>query len=334
MNAPSKQPSRQMQRLARWLNVIPYFRTHPDADLERAAADLGVTVAQLRKDITGLTMCGLPGMFPGDLIEIDYDEDGVDIEFSAKLDRPLKLTGPEAASLLLALRALADSPGVADPAAVLRAIAKLEAAVAGAGRATVASIDGADPEEPVTETARIASTVRAALRDGRALHLRYYSATRDAATERDVDPIALDTFDGHSYLQAWCRSSGDLRMFRLDRIDEAVELDEAAAVPQHVEPAAGLFDGAAADDLTTATVEVGPGAAWALEYHPFTVQPGSGGADDGAGSGTVTATMRYATQEWMVRFVLSFGGDLTVRGPQSLVDAVAARAAAGLANYS
>lgn len=196
------------------------------------------------------------GHVPGDLIEIDYDEDGVDIEFSAKLDRPLKLTGPEAASLLLALRALADSPGVADPAAVLRAIAKLEAAVAGAGRDTVASIDGAQDTGPV---AAIAGTVRGALRDGRALHLRYYSATRDAATERDVDPIALDTFDGHSYLQAWCRASEGLRMFRLDRIDEVVVLDEAASVPQHVEPASGLFDGAAADELTTATVEVGPG---------------------------------------------------------------------------
>ncbi|MET9326839.1 WYL domain-containing protein [Tsukamurella sp. NPDC003166] len=324
MSTPPRQPTKQMQRLARWLNVIPYFRTHPDADLERAAADLGVTVVQLRKDLTGLTMCGLPGMFPGDLIEIDYDESGVDIGFSAKIDRPLKLTGPEAASLLLALRGLADSPGVADPAAVLRAIAKLEAAVAGAGRDTVASIDGAQPDGPV---AGVAAAVRGALRDGRALHLRYYSATRDSTTERDVDPIALDTFGGHSYLQAWCRTSEGLRMFRLDRIDEVHELDEPASVPQHVEPAAGLFDGAAADELTTATVEVGPGAAWALEYHPFTVLSEDAG-------GPVVATMQYATEDWMVRFVLSFGGELTVRGPESLAEAVARRAAAGLANYS
>ncbi|MDP0397358.1 helix-turn-helix transcriptional regulator [Tsukamurella strandjordii] len=324
MNQP-KQPSRQMQRLARWLNVIPYFRTHPDADLDRAAADLGVTVAQLRKDLTGLTMCGLPGMYPGDLIEIDYDESGVDIGFSARIDRPLKLTGAEAASLLLALRGLADSPGVADPAAVLRAIAKLEAAVAGAGRDTVASINGARTEND--RDTEIAAAVHSALRDGRALHLRYYSATRDTTTERDVDPIAVDTFDGHTYLQAWCRRSEGLRMFRLDRIDEARVLDEPSRVPEHVEPASGLFDGAAADDLTIATVDVAPGAAWALEYHPFSVV---GDGPDGA----VTATMPYATESWMVRFVLSFGGELTVREPASLAAAVAERAAAGLANYS
>lgn len=322
MSAPSKQPSRQMQRLARWLNVIPYFRSHPDADLDRAAADLGVTVAQLRKDISGLTMCGLPGMFPGDLIEIDYDETGVDIDFSANLDRPLKLTGAEAASLLLALRGLADSPGVADPAAVLRAIAKVEAAVAGAGRETIAAIDGVDE----AADAAVARTVRTGISDGRALHLRYYSATRDAATERDVDPISLDTFAGHTYLQAWCRRSEGLRMFRLDRIDDVRVLDEPAVVPEHVEPASGLFDGAAADDLTTATLEVGPSAAWALEYHPFTVLSDA--------PGPVVATMQYATEAWMVRFVLSFGGELTVRGPQSLADAVARRAADGLANYS
>ncbi|GAB3127181.1 YafY family protein [Tsukamurella serpentis] len=326
MSTQSKQPTRQMQRLARWLNVIPYFRSHPDADLDRAAADLGVTVAQLRKDITGLTMCGLPGMFPGDLIEIDYDEAGVDIGFSAKIDRPLKLTGPEAASLLLALRALADSPGVADPAAVLRAIAKLEAAVAGAGRDTVASIDGAPVQGQLAE---VAGTVRAAVRDGRALHLRYYSASRDAASDRDVDPISVDAFDGHTYLQAWCRRSEGLRMFRLDRIDEARVLDQPASVPQNVAPASGLFDGAETGDLTTATVEVGPGAAWALEYHPFVVVD-----EPVPAPGAVVATMQYASEAWMVRFVLSFGGDLTVLGPAALADAVAQRAAGGLANYS
>lgn len=327
MTAPSKQPSKQMQRLARWLNVIPYFRSHPEADLERAAADLGVTVTQLRKDLTGLTMCGLPGMYPGDLIEIDYDESGVDVGFSARIDRPLKLTGAEAASLLLALRALADSPGVADPAAVLRAIAKLEAAVAGAGRDTVASIDGVGPSDDA-ETA-IATTVRSAVREQRALHLRYYSATRDAVSERDVDPIAVDSFDGHTYLQAWCRNSEGLRMFRLDRIDEARLLDEPAQVPRDVRPASGLFDGASADELTTATVSVGPGAAWALEYHPFTVIDRSESE-----ARTVVATMNYATQSWMVRFVLSFGGDLAVLEPKELAAAVADRAAQGLANYS
>ena len=126
-------------------------------------------------------------------------------------------------------------------------------------------------------------------------------------------------------------------MFRLDRIDDARLLDEPAQVPQDVHPASGLFDGAASDELTTATLAVGPGAAWALEYHPFTVvdDDAAPAAEQPEGSADIIlATMKYATQSWMVRFVLSFGGDLEVKEPAELAAAVAERAGSGLANYS
>ena len=56
-------------RLVRWLNMIPYFQANPRVSYAKAASDLGVNRRQLQQDINLLWMCGLPGYYPGDLID-------------------------------------------------------------------------------------------------------------------------------------------------------------------------------------------------------------------------------------------------------------------------
>ena len=55
--------------------------------------------------------------------------------------------------------------------------------------------------------------------------------TRDERTERTVDPMRLLLVDGKWYLEAWCRRAEGVRLFRLDRVDDVVVLDEPAAPP-------------------------------------------------------------------------------------------------------
>src|SRR5271154_2235247 len=105
-------------RLIRLLNMVPYFQANPRITYAEAAVDLGVSVKQLREDLNQLWMCGLPGYGPGDLIDFEFSGDTIEVTFSAGIDRPLKLTSPEATGLLVALRALADSR-VVDPIRVL-----------------------------------------------------------------------------------------------------------------------------------------------------------------------------------------------------------------------
>ena len=61
--------------------------------------------------------------------------------------------------------------------------------------------------------------------------MTYYSASRDAVSERIVDPVRIVLVDNYSYLQAWCRQAEGVRLFRFDRIDAAVQLDEPADPP-------------------------------------------------------------------------------------------------------
>lgn len=83
-------------RLVRLLNMVPYFQANPRITRAEAAAELGVTAKQLEEDLNQLWMCGLPGYSPGDLIDFEFCGDTIEVTFSAGIDRPLKLTSPEA----------------------------------------------------------------------------------------------------------------------------------------------------------------------------------------------------------------------------------------------
>ena len=310
-------------RLVRLLNMVPYFKANPRVTFAKAAADLGVTVKQLRTDIDQLWICGLPGYGPGDLIDFALSDETISVTFSAGMDEPLRLNSMEATGLLVALRALSDIPGVLDPAAARSAIAKIEAAAG----TVLDDDDVAAEDEPAPIEAVAATAVRKAVADSRAVRIEYYSASRDALSERIVDPIRVVLVGNHSYLEAWCRETESVRLFRFDRIVEAHELDEPAAPPPpavKAPPSTGLFE--ADPSLPSATLRIAPGAAWMFEYFPMrliTELP----------DGYCEAAMTYAADEWMTRQILGFGADVQVLAPASLAESVRRAAGSALEAY-
>ncbi|MEN3225494.1 YafY family protein [Mycolicibacterium porcinum] len=305
-------------RLVRMLNMVPYFQANPKVTREEAAGALGVTRKQLDDDLRQLWMCGLPGYSPGDLIDFDFEGDTVEVTFSAGVDRPLRLTSTEATGILVALRALVDVPGMVDPEAARSAIAKIESA-AGSKLAAV--------DEPAQTESVAAAAVRAAVRDGRAVTVEYYSASRDSLSTRTVDPIRVALVGDNSYLEAWCRTAEAVRLFRFDRIVDAQVLDEASAPPPpavQAGPDTSLFDADPA--LPSATLLVDATAAWVFDYYPLRVVRE---LPDGA----CEAAMTYASEDWMARFVLGFGSAVTVLAPESLAQRVRDAAAEALRVY-
>jgi proteasome accessory factor C len=310
-------------RLVRLLNMVPYFQANPRITRAEAAAELGVTSKQLEADLNQLWMCGLPGYGPGDLIDFEFSGDTIEVTFSAGIDQPLQLTSPEATGLLVALRALADIPGVVDPEAARSAIAKIAAAAGAAGHDNVA----AAVDEPAPVESRAAAAVRAAVRDKRALAIDYYAASHDTLTSRVVDPIRVLLVGEHSYLEAWSRESEGVRLFRFDRIVDATALNEPAAAPAPVlqkPPDTSLFDGDPA--LPSARLRIAPSASWMFEYYPLREVlelP----------DGSCEADMTYASEDWMTRLVLGFGAAVRVLEPESLALRVRDAAAAALESY-
>ncbi|MCE6998969.1 YafY family transcriptional regulator [Saccharothrix sp. S26] len=308
-------------RLPRLLALVPYLLARPGIPIDEVAADFEVTPKQIRKDLELLWMCGLPGYGPGDLIDLSFEGETVTVTFDAGMSRPLRLTAAEATSLLVALRALAETPGVADQDAVQRAVAKIEAAVGQAQPAGVA-VGLALREAP--ETSRVRDTVSDGVLRKRALHLRYYTPSRDEITERVVDPMRMLLVEGRGYLEAWCRAADGVRLFRLDRIDAVDVLDEPASPPPHATPtdtSEGLFQ--PDPSQRTAVLVLEPDARWVAEYYPT----------DGLvelGDGRARVLMRYADTAWMVRLLLGLGGEAHVEQPPELVSEVARQAEAAL----
>ena len=104
--------------------------------MTRVAADFGVPPEQIRKDLAVLWMCGLPGLTPEKMIDVDMEsieedpEGVVRIDNAEYLSRPVRLGSSEASALIVALRALRETNPELPNEAIDRALAKLEEAAA------------------------------------------------------------------------------------------------------------------------------------------------------------------------------------------------------------
>ena len=308
-------------RLPRLLALVPYLQAHPGARVEDVAEVFGVTEKQLRSDLELVFLCGLPGHGPGDLIDVSYEGDTVSVSNADTIARPLRLTAQEGLALIVALRTLAELPGIDRGGSVQQALAKLESA-------TGTAADDADKVEVVVEGAEASLAVaRQAVTEKRLVHLSYHVPGRDETTERDVDPMRLLLVEGRSYLEGWCRRAEAVRLFRLDRVLAITLLDAPSEPPEEAQErdvTAGLFQSSPQDVLVT--LDLAPDAAWVAEYYP-TESITSNGRDG------VLATLRTGDTQWVRRLGLRLAGSLTVVAPEALAAEIAADASRALQAY-
>jgi proteasome accessory factor C len=304
------------QRLPRLLALVPYLQAHPGIRVDEAAADFGVTEVQLRRDLQLLWMCGLPGHGPGDLIDLSFEGENVEVVFDAGMSRPLRLTAEEALALVVALRTLAETPGIADSDAVQRALAKVESAAGG-------TVDGGTVTVALDATTKMLPVLHRAVNESRALELRYYTAARDESSERTVDPLRIFQADGHAYLEAWCRSAEGVRVFRVDRIEDVTLLDEPSRPPQDIELrdlAEGVYQ--PSSEHLMAVVRVTQAYSWVADYYlaeEVTELP------DG---------LQVAEPALVQSLVLGSGGQVEVLSPGWLAESIRVDAARALAAYA
>ena len=319
---PVPRPATATDRLQRLLALLPYVVSRNTVGLADTAAAFGITERQLVDDLNLLWCVELRSPDPYCPIDLSY-EGGEIMVSEAPTDRPLRLGVDEASALLVALRMLAEVPGLEDRSALSRTIAKLEAA---AGEAAVASAQVAvQVDRP--PGGHLLDQIRGALDDGRRIHLSYYVPGRDEATERDVDPMRLLVVEGRTYLEGWCRRAEAVRLFRLDRVLGLTVLPDAAQVPAGAEPRdldQGLFHPSDSDERVT--VELTPNGRWVSEYYPCE-------ETTELGEGRLRVTLRTPDTRWVRRLALRLGDDGAVIGPPALAAQTRDDAAAALANY-
>lgn len=297
--------------VARMLTLVPWLLQRPGASLTEIAAAFGVSETTVRRDLSHLDFCGLPGLGGGDLLEVELTHDRVVLRMADELRRPLRPTPTEALRLVLTVDAVAEVMGDELPA-LRRAVDRIRAA-----------LDIPERAADVVQPDRVGALplLRRAIADDQQVELDYQGRSDDVPQRREVDPWALHVAEGTWYLQGHDRSAAGRRVFRLDRIAAArtTGRPRVVAAPEQLDPpryAPGP------DDLEV-VLDVRPGGRWVLDA---VLADEVLEHDDGS----VTIRLRTDAPRWVAQLVVMAAGKVTVRTPASLVAMVVDRARHGL----
>jgi len=197
------------------LAILTNLREHDVVSVEALATQLNIDESKLRKQLDTLLYVGVPPFGGGDLLPIDFDEDGYLImtgKMSA-MDQPLRLTSVEAQALLLALR-------IAGFTADDLLVRKLSDAI-------TADFDSATFEQLIhigrtSHNSKHFQVAARALDEGLLLQ-GVYTNRKGESKNRVIEPCWLFAEGDHWYLHAHTKESGkpsELRNFRLEKFSE------------------------------------------------------------------------------------------------------------------
>ncbi len=307
MSAARRGPRGAEERVRRLLVMLPWLMEQGEMSVAETARRFDLTEAEVVKDLELVAMCGLPP-FVDELIDVFIDEGMIWVGVPRLFTRPLRLNAVEAWELLAAGRAAMELPGADADGPLGRGLQKLADAL-GDDDTSGVRIDLDRPEA--------ATTLAEAAERGEQVRIRYWSASRDEVTDRLILARQVFTDRGEWYVTADDDRSGEIRIFRIDRI-ESIEPTGATPVPSDEPlpvPGSWFDDGS----IPRVTVRLGRRARWVIERYP--VDRVEGPDDDG----WVTATLAIVSEPWFTRTLVRLGADAEVVEPSEW-QAIARRA--------
>jgi predicted DNA-binding transcriptional regulator YafY len=290
---------------------------------KQTARDLGrvleVSERTIYRDIAALGEARVP------VVAEPGPEGGFWLADGYRMD-PTMFSGEEAVSLAIGGAILHGLGDVALGGAVQQALAKVEAALAPEFRDSVRAgrerflFDHMAWYKEAGEPDVNLATLRTAVLHGRRVRLIYKNRDAAESEERDVDPLGLVCKAGLWYLVGFCLRRGALRTFRLKRIVSMESLAvHRAAYPdfdlaRYWEQARSLMEARLSFPVV---VWVDPNYADELLGRPLTVLRSERCSD-----GSLIMEIDLESAEQALRFALSCGRRVVVRGPVSLREAV------------
>lgn len=302
------------ERLRRLLFLVPYISRHPGEKVSVLAQAMGVSAQALLEDLDLLTLVGRPPFQPDDYIDIYVEDDRVYVELDQRLSAPPRLTASEGVALAAAAALL--RPAAQD--ALASALAKLEAVLP--PKAKERFLGMARQLDLTVDAPFGLAALSQAIVAREEIALDYYSAGRGSTERRTVRPYELFSHRGQWYLQAFCLTRQDVRLFRLDRI---------AALERTGVPFAPPSDNVA-HALPRPTQAHGPvRVRFSTAVAPY-VRERFGADATLLGGGELEVTVPGDNPRWLTGWVLSFGGEAVVLEPDWAREAVAQAAAASV----
>ena len=318
---PGSASSRSSARLRRLLVVVPYVVQHPGTRLEDLIRLFSVSKKDLLSDLNLLFVSGLPPYGPGDLIEVDVDEDGrVWVDMADYFARPLRLTRSEALALYLRGKELLGAPGLPEAEALQSALVKLEE---GLGKEALGPVEGLVEAADAPGSAEMLERLRQAAAERRRVEIEYYAASRDQTSVRTIDPEEVFTSLGNWYVVAWDLRADGERMFRVDRVRGVRETGEGFE-PRGLAGAGRPMYSRSREDVPVRLL-LRPGARWVAEYYDV--------EDPVEREEGLEVTVPTRQLAWLVKLLLRLGGETEILHPPELQRQVREAARATLVRY-
>ncbi len=331
MTTPTRRPPKAEDRLRRLLVMLPWLMEVEHVPLAEVASRFAMSEPEVVRDLELVAMCGLPP-YVDEMIDVFVDDGIVHVGVPRLFRRSLRLTAPEAFSLLAAARTAEELPGADAGGALQRGLDRVTAALRDAGVLGDAAVDGdGDPTTGVEidlDRPPLADLVATAVADGAQLRIDYFSPTRDEVTRRVVVPRHVFVDRGNWYLRADDEASGEARTFRIDRIESAEPTGVTVPVdPALAEPAEFFTD----RDVPRVRLRVTPRAAWILDRYPHdSAEPVTGRS---VPPGSIEVELPVASEQSLARLLVRLGPDATVVDPRGAGDLAADLAERMLSRY-
>lgn len=305
-------PRGNVERVRGLLVMLPWLAGRERVPVAEMARQFGMSEADLIADLELASMCGVPPYSPAELTDL-YIEDGIiHVGHMKMFERRLDMSASEVFGLALLAAAARELPGFTASRQLRSALAKVEKVL---GNSMVA-VDVEEPEHLATMTA--------AAESGERMVITYWTPARNEETERTVDVRSVFADRGHWYVTADDDLTGSVRHFRVDRIRSARGTGEFVATPSGVPAVPEWFS--ASDGHRQVTLEIGPGASWAVETYPCTVL-------EEKSDGTTVVSLPVSSEHWLGRLLLRGRGAVRVTAPKEMTDVAARTATRVLERY-
>ena len=306
-------PRNAEDRLRRLLVMLPWLMEVGEAPLADVARRFEMTESQVQSDLELVAMCGLPP-FVDEMVDVFVDDGIVFVGIPRLFTRPLRLTAPEAFSLLTSARTAMELPGADAAGALGRGLAKLAAVLADAGLATTGGGEVDDVASVVVDLARpeFADDLAEAAASGTELEISYYSPARAEITRRSIVPRHVYADVGNWYVSADDDRSQSRRTFRIDRIESIVATGRTTDVEATTSPGRFFEDA----DVDRATIRVSPDARWVLDQYPIDVVVE-------LADGWAEARLPVSSDRWLAKLLIRLGPDAALSEPAGESPAVA-----------
>lgn len=295
------------ERLRRLLLLVPYAAKKPGITVSELARKMGVSRFELIEDLDLLTMVGRPPFSPDDFIDVYVEGETVHVALDQRFSRPPRLTAAEAAALLAAAQVMRPAARSALGSAQKKLLAALPAHARRAF-SRIASRVGAE-EVPLMDD--LLEPLARAAREAREVEFDYLTGGRGKRERRTVRPHAVYLHRGQWYLAGFCLKRNDDRLFRADR------MSKLSVTARSFTPSLGARQknsGPSDASAQKAVLRFTKGAApFVRERFPEAKTLPGGGLE---------IELVGVSREWIVPYVLGFGGEAQVVEPKELLEAV------------